>query len=203
MSSEEVNAVSIIGSGTMGTGIAQTFASAGIAVMMIDIDQARLDISVSSIKGNLALFQEFNLISDTPEKILSRIGTTTATDILSATREYDFVIETVPEVVDIKKPVFAQLDQLPERTIIASNTSSFPMDTLTENLKTAHRMVGLHYFNPAHIIPAVEIHMGKQTTDAVVQKTRNLMVKTGKKTGNRPKNRSRFHYQPPDRRHGA
>ena len=65
--------------------------------------------------------------------------------------------------------------------IIASNTSSFTMDMLTEKLKTPQRMIGLHYFNPAHIIPAVEIHRGKDTDDDVVEQTRALMIRTGKK----------------------
>jgi len=104
-----------------------------------------------------------------------------AADMLEATTGCDYVVETIPEVLDTKKAIFAQIDNLPEDVIIASNTSSFTMDTLTEGIKTPKRMVGLHYFNPAHIIPAVEIHKGKNTSAEAVARTKALMLLTGKK----------------------
>jgi 3-hydroxyacyl-CoA dehydrogenase len=152
-----------------------------MAVRMIARDQGRLEASLASVKANLELFEEFGLLSEAPADILARVTIIPATDMLEATTGCDYVVETIPEVLDTKKAIFEQIDKLPEDVIIASNTSSFTMDTLTEGLKTPQRMVGLHYFNPAHIIPAVEIHKGKDTTEEVVAQTRALMLKTGKK----------------------
>jgi len=181
MSDREIRTAAVIGAGVMGVGIVQTFASAGIAVRMIARNQERLEQSLASVEANLKLFEEFGLLSEASADILARVTIIPATDMLEATTGCDYVVETIPEVLDTKKAIFAQLDNLPADVIIASNTSSFTMDTLTEGMKTPQRMVGLHYFNPAHIIPAVEIHKGKNTTDAVVAQTKALMIRTGKK----------------------
>ena len=181
MSDREIRTAAVIGAGVMGVGIVQTFASASIAVRMIARDQQRLEASLASVEANLKLFEEFGLLSEAPADILARVTIIPATDMLEATTGCDYVVETIPEVLDTKKAIFAQLDNLPADVIIASNTSSFTMDTLTEGMKTPQRMVGLHYFNPAHIIPAVEIHKGKNTDDAVVAQTKALMIKTDKK----------------------
>lgn len=181
MSDQEIRTAAVIGAGVMGVGIVQTFASAGIAVRMIARDQQRLEASLASVEANLKLFKEFELLNEAPADILARVTIIPASDMLEATTGCDYVVETIPEVLDTKKTIFAQLDNLPADVIIASNTSSFTMDTLTEGVNTPQRMVGLHYFNPAHIIPAVEIHKGKATSDEVVAQTKALMLRTGKK----------------------
>lgn len=181
MSDKEIRTAAVIGAGVMGVGIVQTFASAGIAVRMIARDQQRLEASLASVEANLKLFKEFELLNEAPADILARVTIIPASDMLEATTGCDYVVETIPEVLDTKKTIFAQLDNLPADVIIASNTSSFTMDTLTEGVNTPQRMVGLHYFNPAHIIPAVEIHKGKATSDEVVAQTKALMLRTGKK----------------------
>lgn len=181
MSDKDIRTVGVIGAGVMGVGIVQTFASAGLSVRMIARDQGRLEASLASVKANLELFEEFGLLSESPADILGRVTIIPAADMLEATTGCDYVVETIPEVLDTKKAIFAQIDNLPEDVIIASNTSSFTMDILTEGMKTPQRMVGLHYFNPAHIIPAVEIHKGKNTSAEVVAQTKALMLLTGKK----------------------
>lgn len=181
MSDREIRRVAVIGTGIMGTGIAQTFASSGLSVSMIDLDQQRLEQSLASIESNLRLFEEYNLLNEAPVTVLERITQISTTDTREAVTGSDFIMESVSEVLDIKRSIFQHLDGLPEDVIIASNTSSFTMDTLTEGMKTPQRVVGLHYFNPAHIIPAVEIHKGKDTSDEVIAKTRTLLLKTGKK----------------------
>jgi 3-hydroxyacyl-CoA dehydrogenase len=181
MSETEINTVAVIGAGIMGIGIAQSFAEAGKSVRMIARNQQRLEQSLASVEANLHLFDEFNLLREKPSVIKSRIEIIPSEDMVEVTKGCDFVLETVPEVLDTKRAIFAQLDRLPAGVIIASNTSSFTMDVLTEKMQRPQRMVGLHYFNPAHIIPAVEIHKGKHTTDDVVKQTRALMIRTGKK----------------------
>ncbi|MCF8095943.1 MAG: 3-hydroxyacyl-CoA dehydrogenase family protein [Desulfobacteraceae bacterium] len=181
MTSEKTNCVSVIGAGTMGVGIVQCFAEAGIFVRMMDIDKQLLEQSLASVDDNLRLFDEFNLLSEPPSVILSRIKLITSGNIAEDAAGSDFVIESVPEVMETKKMIFNQLDSLPQETIIASNTSSITMDDLTGGMRTSRRMLGVHYFNPAHIIPAVEIHTGKNTGKNAVEQTRELMVRTGKK----------------------
>lgn len=181
MSAGEINTVAVIGAGTMGVGIAHSFAEAGISVRMIDINTQVLERSLARVDANLRLFEEFSLLKEDPSVILARIELISSDNMTEETTGCDFIVESVPEVLDIKKKVFAYLDPLAPEVIIASNTSSFTMDMLTEKMKTPQRMVGLHYFNPAHIIPAVEIHTGKDTAGDVVEQTRALMIKTGKK----------------------
>ena len=182
MSGREIKNVAVIGAGgIMGIGIVQTFASAGMSVRMIARNKERLEESLASVKANLELFDEFKLLNEKPAAILSRISIMPTEDMLKATEGCDYVVESVPEVLDTKKAIYTQLDKLPADVIIGSNTSSFTIDTLTADMKTPERVVGLHYFNPAHIIPAVEIHRGSKTTDEVVKITKELMIKTGKK----------------------
>jgi 3-hydroxybutyryl-CoA dehydrogenase len=176
-----IRTVAVIGAGIMGVGIAQTFAQAGLLVRMIDLNQQVLEQSLARVGSNLHLFEEFGLLGETPAIVMSRIEIIFADNGCEGTKGCDFIVESVPEVMDTKRRVFASLDQLPSEVIIASNTSSFTMEALTENLRTPQRMIGLHYFNPAHIIPAVEIHMGKRTDNDVVEETRKLMIRTGKK----------------------
>lgn len=181
MSAGEINTVAVIGAGTMGVGIAHSFAEAGISVRMIDINTQVLERSLARVDANLRLFEEFSLLKEDPSVILARIELISSDNMTEEATGCDFIVESVPEVLDIKKKVFTYLDPLAPEVIIASNTSSFTMDMLTEKMKTPQRMVGLHYFNPAHIIPAVEIHTGKETAGDVVERTRALMIKTGKK----------------------
>ena len=98
-----------------------------------------------------------------------------------ALKDCDYIVETVPEVIETKKELLKQIDSLHHDIVIASNTGSFTITDLADGLKNPGRVVGLHYFNPAHIIPAVEIHRGQHTADEAVGLTRVLMMKSGKK----------------------
>jgi 3-hydroxyacyl-CoA dehydrogenase len=148
---------------------------------MIARNKERLEESFASVKANLELFKEFKLIDEKVDTIMSRISIMPTEDMIKATEGCDYVVESVPEVLETKKAIYSQLDKLPADVIIGSNTSSFTIDTLTEGMKTPERVVGLHYFNPAHIIPAVEIHKGSKTAAEAVAVTKELMLKTGKK----------------------
>ena len=182
MSNKEIKTVAVIGTGTMGVGIVQGFAEAGLNVKMIARRQESLDQGVALLKANLALFQEFNLLKEAPDAILARVEPIATTDQAAACTGADFILETIQEVYDMKRPIFEALDaSMPEDVIIASNTSSMTMDKLTDGMKTQHRMLGVHYFNPAHIIPAVEIHKNAKTTQEAVDRTKALLLKAGKK----------------------
>ena len=181
MDAVEIKNVAVIGAGMMGEGIAQNFAEAGIAVRLIARDQQRLEQSLARIQSNLNLFEEFGLLNESPETIHSRIETIPSKNMTRETEGCEYIVESIPEVMETKKLIFSQLDPLPPEVIIASNTSSFTITALAEGMQTPHRVVGLHYFNPAHIIPAVEIHRGQETSEDVVNITRELMIRAGKK----------------------
>jgi 3-hydroxyacyl-CoA dehydrogenase len=181
MGGKEIKSVAVIGTGIMGVGIAQGFAEAGLKVKMIARRQESLDQGVSLVKANLALFKEFNLLKEAPEAIEERIEPVVSTELAQGARGADFILETIQEIYDAKRAIFTQLDEFPADVLIASNTSSMTIDKLTDGFKTPERMLGLHYFNPAHIIPAVEIHKSKATTQEAVDRTRELMIKAGKK----------------------
>jgi 3-hydroxybutyryl-CoA dehydrogenase len=178
---KEIKNVAVIGTGTMGVGIIQGFAEAGINVRAIDSFPESLDRGMALIEANLKLFREFDLLKETPDAILARVEPILTTETAEKADGCEFILETIPELLDAKKAIFAQLDTLPTDVVIASNTSSMTVDTLTEGLNTPQRMLGLHYFNPAHIIPAVEIHKGRATSAVAIERTRELMIRTGKK----------------------
>ena len=164
----------------MGEGVAQSFAEAGLSVHLIDLDQSAIERCLLQIASNLRLSEEFGLLSEPPDRIASRVVPCAGADILQAVADCGLVVETVPEVLEIKRELFARLDAAPATTILASNTSSFTITDIAGGMRTAERVLGMHYFNPAHIIPAVEIHRGARTSDAVVEAARALLVRAGK-----------------------
>ena len=181
MKVEDITNVVVIGAGIMGVGIAQNFAQSGLSVRLVDQEKDVLDRALSKIDANLKLFLEYDLLREEPSSIKSRIRPFPANEINDAIRDCEFVVEAVPEVLQIKKALFERLDALSQDVILASNTSSFTISNIAEGMHTPNRVVGLHYFNPAHIIPAVEIHRGEHTSDDAVHVTRELMIRVGKK----------------------
>lgn len=181
MKAKDVEKVVVVGAGTMGEGIAQNFAQVGLSVRVVARHKETLDRCLDQIEANLELFKEFGLLQEEPYSIKSRIEPFLAQHLAEATKDCDFVVESVPEILEVKKDLISRLDSLPQDVIIGSNTSSFTISSLSEGLHTSGRVIGLHYFNPAHIIPLVEIHRGQNTEDEVVEVTRGLMLSVGKK----------------------
>lgn len=181
MKAEDIKKVVVVGAGIMGEGIAQNFAQAGLFVKVIARHEQSLDRCVAQINANLSLFQEFSLLKEDPSAIKSRINPVLAEHLDKALQSCDFVVESIPEILEGKKDLLSRLDSLHHDVIIASNTGSFTIPTLTEGLRAPGRVIGTHYFNPAHIIPLVEIHRGQHTEDEVVEVTRRLMLRVGKK----------------------
>lgn len=175
-----VGRVAVIGAGTMGTGIVQTFARTGIPAVLVDSAEAALDRARRQIASDLALCAEFGLLDAPAERVQERIELVASTAIAVAVEGCDVVIESIPEILDAKRQLFLALDHLPRSTLIATNTSSFTVSELTAGMCTASRVVGLHYFNPAHIMPAVEIHRGAATEGFALDRARAVMIATGK-----------------------
>jgi 3-hydroxybutyryl-CoA dehydrogenase len=175
-----VKRVAVVGAGAMGHSIGQVFAQAGIEVNLIDINQKFLDHAIELIKSNLSVLAEFNRVSNSEiTSILKRIHP--LTDLRSATKGVDFVVEAVPEVPELKKRVFSQLNEACfNETVLASNTSGIDIFNVVE-IENPGRLVITHWFAPPHIIPLVEIVPGEKTSREVISFATELMQRLGKR----------------------
>ena len=147
--SGEVNNVSVVGAGMMGHGIAQIAAMAGFKVNLVDVSKDALDTALGKIKWSLQKFVEKGKIKKEDAEIaLRRINP--SLDLQKSVENADFIIEAVPEDLDLKKRVFAQVDRsCPKHAIIATNTSSLSITEISKATRRPERVVGLHFFYPA------------------------------------------------------
>ena len=156
--------IGVLGAGTMGHGIAQVNASAGHNVTLRDVDPDIVEQGLQTIAENLEGAIERNKTSrEAVEATLERIEETT--DLDTAVSDADLVIEAVPEDMDLKKSIFTDIEAAaPTDTIIGTNTSSLSVTELAGTLGHPERAVGLHFFNPTHILPLVEVVIAEQTS---------------------------------------
>jgi 3-hydroxybutyryl-CoA dehydrogenase/5-formyl-3-hydroxy-2-methylpyridine 4-carboxylate dehydrogenase len=167
----------VVGLGTMGPGIAATLLRGGIDVRCHDAAAGQLQRAAGEVETAL--------------QVLERIGGPAAPkrgavsfqpDLAAAVREADLVIEAVPERLAVKQQVFAELDRLaPARTILASNTSGIPITQIQESVARKERVVGMHWSNPPHVIPVVEVIAGNHTSPATVEATTKVIDELGLK----------------------
>lgn len=176
----DVNVVAVIGFGTMGLGIAQIFAENGFNVRVVDQTEDAITMGMAQLEANLDQCCEAGLVAD-PKAVLSRVSGYTNDRFEQATQGIQLAVETVPEVLEIKQAVFKRLDTLDSKVLIGSNTSSFTVTKMVAGMTTPQRVVGLHFFNPAHLIPAVEIHHGKDTDPNAIEALFEVMKRAGKK----------------------
>ena len=178
----DIKKVCVVGAGTMGNGIAQIVAQAGYETAMIDVKQEYLDRGLNAIKGSLArVVKKGTMTQDDADKVLARIKP--YTDMKAAAANADYVIEAVFEKAEVKQPVLKLLDEIcPEKTIIASNTSSIPISLLSAVTKRPQKVVGLHFFNPVPVMKLIEVV--KSLT--VSEETINVSVAFGKSLGKEP-----------------
>ncbi|MED2256787.1 3-hydroxyacyl-CoA dehydrogenase family protein [Brevibacillus parabrevis] len=172
--------VAVIGSGVMGHGIAQLYALAGFSVSLYDLQEELLHKAKASVEQSLDLLEKEGVITDQDKSsALERIVLTT--DLQQAVAEADVITEAVPEVIELKWQLFSQLEQFAKpEAIIASNTSTFSIARLIEKAKLPHRFIITHFFNPAQLVPLVEIVRHEQTAEEVVTATVKLMERIGK-----------------------
>ncbi|MBW2123184.1 MAG: 3-hydroxyacyl-CoA dehydrogenase family protein [Deltaproteobacteria bacterium] len=171
----EIQRAAVIGTGTMGPGIAQVLAQHGIWVRVYDIEPAQLKKARETLDRNLELMREAGFIpGDAGERVLSLIEETS--ELKAAVEGVDLVIEAVPEVLDLKTKVFADLDALcAEATILASNTSGLSITALARATKRPGKVVGMHWWNPPIIIPVIEVIRGETTDQAAVDAVEHLV----------------------------
>lgn len=175
-----IRQIAVIGTGTMGRGIAYLAAVSGHDTVVFDADRAALDGAKAWIESTLLKgVEKSKLTGEAAEAALRRIHL--ATDIEPAVRAADLIIEAVPEVLELKSDIFAQADLFcSEETILASNTSSISISKLAGNVERRDRFIGLHFFNPPHIMKLIEIVRGERTSDETVAEMQELARKMGK-----------------------
>ena len=179
MSIDTIKTVAVLGSGTMGNGIAHVFARAGYKVFLRDVEQRFLDRAVDTISKNLDReIKKGKLPEGEKGSVLARIVPVTDMSTIS---NADFLVEAVPEKLDIKRHALTEADRLlRDDVIIASNTSSIAMTTLAAMTKRPDRFVGMHFMNPVPMMALVEVIRALQTSDASFNLTMELSKKLGK-----------------------
>lgn len=177
---EMIKRVAVVGAGAMGHGIAQVFAMAGYEVNLLDIKEEFLKSAVEKIKWSLNKFAEKRRIRpEDVSKVLARIKTTTSYEV--ATKDIDLAVECVPENMDLKKKVFAQLDQLaPPHALLTSNTSTLSITEMAIATKRPDKVAGMHFFNPPQMMPLVEVIKGEKTSNETANTLMALVKKIGK-----------------------
>jgi 3-hydroxybutyryl-CoA dehydrogenase len=171
--------VAVLGAGTMGNGIAHVFARAGYRVILRDVEQRFLDRGLETIAKNLDReIKKGKLAEAEKGTVLGRLQCVTDMAAIGAA---DFVVEVVPEKIEIKRAVLMEADGiLPPEVILASNTSSIAMTMLAALTKRADRFVGMHFMNPVPVMALVEVIRALQTSDATFSVTMELAKKLGK-----------------------
>ncbi len=162
----EIARVAVLGAGTMGHGIAQVCAAAGCAVAMHDVDEEAVSRGVARIRANLDKGVELGKVEAAGrDAVLSRVRTTTS--IADAAAAADLVIEAAPESLELKRRIFAEVDAAaPGHALLATNTSALSIELLARSVADPSRFLGLHFFNPVHIMKLVEVVWGPDTSDA-------------------------------------
>ena len=171
----DVKNITVLGSGVMGHGIAQVSAAAGYDVVLCDIKQEFLERAMEKIRWSLDKMVSKKRISEAEKgEILGRIRP--VVDLGEAARGAHLVIEVVPETMDIKKKVYAELDRVADAgTVFASNTSTLPITEIAGTTSRPDRFIGIHFFNPPQIMNLVEIIPGEGTSPETVEMTRGYV----------------------------
>lgn len=172
--------ISVIGAGTMGNGIAHVFAQSGFSVSLIDVSEDNLKRALSTIEKNLdRLISKEKITAEEKSKTLENIRV--FTDLKTGVSNADLVVEAATENVDLKLRIFKDMDAFaPEKSILATNTSSISITKIAAATKRAYRVIGMHFMNPVPLMKLVEIIRGYQTSDEVTKTIADMSVKLGK-----------------------
>lgn len=172
--------VSVIGGGTMGNGIAHAFAMSGFEVTLVEAKQEYLDKALYTIEKNLdRMLSKQKITNEEKDSTLSRIHTSLNT--VEGVQNADIVVEAIPEIFDLKKKVFREIDEnAPDGAILASNTSSISITKLAAQTERPEKFIGMHFFNPVPVMKLVEVINGFETSKETTQTVMDLAEKLGK-----------------------
>ena len=175
----ESTSIGVVGAGTMGSGIAQVFATRRYPVVLCDALSSQLERALSTIKKNLNRDMEKGRVDAAErDRVLANIRTQAS---LEALKDSVLVIEAVSEVFDVKQSVFAELDRIcGQTTILATNTSSISVTQLAGSTGRPDRVIGMHFMNPVPVMKLVEIIRGMQTSEETFLATRGFVEKLDK-----------------------
>jgi 3-hydroxybutyryl-CoA dehydrogenase len=175
-----VRQIAVIGSGTMGRGIAYLAALAGYDTIVYDVEGGALDAARAAIESTLKKGVEKGKVAEDAAKgAMGRVQF--ASDLEAATGMAQLIIEAVPEIVDLKRDLFSQADlYCGEDTIFASNTSSLSISVLAQSVERRELFVGMHFFNPPHLMKLVEIVRGERTSEDTVAAVTEVAKRMGK-----------------------
>jgi len=180
MDDMEIKNITVLGSGIMGHGIAQVSAMAGYNVVLRDIEQPFLDKAMEKIKWSLDKLVSKEKISENErDEIFSRIKP--IVDLKDAVHDCDLVIEAVPEIMELKKMVYAELDKVAnDQVVFASNTSTLPITEIANTISRPKKFIGIHFFNPPQLMKLVEVIPGQETSDDITNLTINFVKSVNK-----------------------
>jgi 3-hydroxybutyryl-CoA dehydrogenase len=180
MEARSMRRAAVIGAGTMGHGIAQALAQCGIQTCLCDIAPEAVERGLAGVRSNLEKGVERGKVSASErDAALARL--TGTTDLEQAVRGTEVVIEAAPEKLELKRALFARLGELTSAgTLLASNTSSLPITAIAAASSHPERVVGMHFFNPVHIMKLVEIVRAEQSSPDAVRTALELAVRMGK-----------------------
>src|SRR5215471_14084996 len=179
MSMDSIKTVGVLGAGTMGNGIAHVFARSGYKVILRDVEQRFLDRAMETIGKNLDREIKKGKLAEADKGIV--LGRLQPVTEMRAIASADFVVEAVPEKIEVKRAVLTEADAiLRAEVILASNTSSISMTALAAMTKRPDRFVGMHFMNPVPVMQLVEVIRALQTSDEAFNLTMELSGKLGK-----------------------
>ena len=172
--------ITVIGAGTMGNGIAHTFAQKGFNVNLVDISADALEKAINTIRRNLnRMVQKEKITEEEKERTLSNLST--FTDIREGIKNTELVVEAATENVDLKLKIFKQLDAVCNKdAILASNTSSISITKIAAATNRAENVIGMHFMNPVPIMKLVEVIRGKETSDEATSTVMQISKDLGK-----------------------
>jgi 3-hydroxybutyryl-CoA dehydrogenase len=171
--------VGVVGAGTIGRGVAHSFAAAGFDVALVDVSQSQLDSALAQIAGDLTMFRMYGAqTADSDEKVLARISVSTD---LSRCADADFVVENVTENWHVKRAVYEELERVcrPE-VCFGVNTSAIPITRVASVTRRPDQVVGVHFMNPVPLMRTVEVMRGHFTSDRTVEYAMGLLRDLGK-----------------------
>ena len=175
-----VKNITVLGSGVMGHGIAQVSATAGYNVVLRDIEQGFLDKAMEKVKWSLdKLVSKEKISKEEGDAIFARIKP--VVDLNEAVKDAELVIEVVPEIMDLKKKVYAELDKAASSEVVfASNTSTLPITEIANTISRPEKFIGIHFFNPPQLMKLVEIIPGEKTSQEVIDLTQEYVKSVNK-----------------------
>ena len=175
-----VKNITVLGSGIMGHGIAQVAATAGYNIVLRDIKQEFLDKAMEKIKWSLdKLATKEKITQQEADSIYSRIKP--VVDLQDAVKDAEMIIEVVPEIMDLKKKVYAELDAVANKDVVfASNTSTLPITEIANTTSRPEKFIGIHFFNPPQLMKLVEIIPGEKTLQEITDLTQEFVKSVNK-----------------------